>query len=186
VEVFRQSHHPTLNLYRSDFIGNSSINGGGVHILEGSNPSTIINCSFRGNSVANLGGGICSHRENELRNCLFSGNYSAFQGGAIHFASGINYEVNNCTIAANKSVNAGSAILVTSGILNIRNSVIDINNGPFTIGAPTVNATYSLIQGGMVGYRQHCYTCCIYEWHPGISSTFFIRRLQVAKMQSGH
>ena len=175
----------TLNLYRSDFIGNSSINGGGVHILEGSNPCTIINCSFRGNSVVNLGGGICCHRENELRNCLFSGNYSAFQGGAIHFASGINYQVNNCTIAANKSVNAGSAILVTSGILNIRNSVIDINNGPFTIGAPTVNATYSLIQGGMVGTGNIVTPAVFMNGIPGLAAPFSFGDYRLQKCSPG-
>ncbi len=175
----------SVNLFNCDFSNNSAQNGGGVHIINGSFASTIVNCSFRGNSVSNFGGGICCHRPNEIRNCVFSGNYSASSAGAIHFDNGTSYDVNNCTIAANKSVNPGPAIMVSTGTLNIQNSVIDLNNGPIILAAPSINATYSLIQGGMAGTGNTSASAVFMSGIPGTAAPFSIGDYRLQKCSPG-
>jgi predicted outer membrane repeat protein len=136
----------SLLLTQSQLISNTASNGGALHVENGAAIPAIRNCSFRGNSATSHGGAACLHLNCVLRNNLFSGNYSADAGGALHLVGGPSYLISNCTLAANKAVTSGSAIYVDAGTVILSNSIFDLNDGPFEIAAASITASYTMAQ----------------------------------------
>ncbi len=92
-----------------------------------STSSTLVNCSFIGNSALFDGGGGVVLNGNDgtegvdvcatLTNCLFEGNQSA-SGGAMWIGRGVDATVTNCSFSGNTSVggNGGGAVRVLAEV----------------------------------------------------------------------
>jgi M6 family metalloprotease-like protein len=95
----------------SVFDGNISGGFGGAVAITGKTPASV----FLGDE----------YESSYIRNCLFTGNYSAFGGGAFFASSYTDPQFVNCTIADNAVTNATGK---GGGILATRNSYISIIN----------------------------------------------------------
>ncbi len=101
------------------FLNNSADMVGGAIVFSRFNGAPrVTNCSFRSNS-AHTGGGIYTHNaETGYDNCLFTGNFASFSGGAIYFSSSRSfsssssiYTMTNCTFQGNASETLGGGTL---------------------------------------------------------------------------
>ncbi|GAB3263184.1 hypothetical protein GCM10027347_29560 [Larkinella harenae] len=145
--------------------GNATVgspSGGGIRI-DGGSP-TIRNCHFTGNRAI-IGGAVAVYGYEVYSpaplfvNCIFSNNYSSYQGGAVYsFASGDAYATpvfTNCTFFANTNSNTTSGVtLATAGLSGHVNTVLTncilwnsgglkaISNDPGT----TVTIQHSLVE----------------------------------------
>lgn len=137
---------------------NGSGDGGGIY---STNSSPVIqNCKIVGN-YAEVGGGLCHGGSGNITitDCLFDGNQSLTQGGAINVYTGTNNIISNCYIKSNQS-NIGGGVSIASSSLagvNIENTTIAGNtsnsNGSaiyFNNGAK-INLYNSLIVGNYAG-----------------------------------
>ncbi len=104
--------NPTLT--NCIFIGNSALNGGGIHNKQ-SNP-VLIDCTFSKNTAVVDGSGMANINNSNptLTKCTFSGN-SAKWGGGIYNLDNSNPTLTNCTFIGNWAKFGG-------GISNIRSS----------------------------------------------------------------
>jgi|694.fasta_scaffold01345_4 parallel beta-helix repeat protein len=121
----------TTNFVRCEFIGNSAARAGAVECFGNSN-SKFTNCIFRGNTATGSGG-----------------------GGAV-WVSNSSPVLRNCTITGNTSTINNTAGILASPVITIANCIVVNNSGPggaqnLINNVSGVNATYSCIQGGLVG-----------------------------------
>jgi len=122
--------------------------GGGMYNLGGR--PTLINCTFRGNTVGAYGGAMYNGNfgSPSLTNCLFDGNRSEFHGGGVYNFNRSDPTFTGCIFKENTAGYAGG------GLLNFASSPLLINclfDGNAAVGygggmlhyagsAPTVNS----------------------------------------------
>ncbi|MDA3797721.1 MAG: right-handed parallel beta-helix repeat-containing protein [Kiritimatiellae bacterium] len=125
----------TMTLSDSTFIGNESTNSfstGGAIYQQGFPDFTVENCTFKENESYDGGAIEIRTGSNLITGCLFDGNISRHEGGAISAQSAGVTDVANSTFVNNSAVLAGGAIYV-SGIsvdgesFKIYNSTITTN-----------------------------------------------------------
>jgi hypothetical protein len=86
-----------------------------------------VNCRFLGNRATN---GVCGAMENTnssptLVNCIFSGNQSTYDGGALaNYQGSENTKVINCTFGGNVAGTVGGAISMDSTALTLTNAIL--------------------------------------------------------------
>ena len=125
-------------------------NGAGAYFAN--TQLTIANCVFRGNRSFVNGGAICSHTSNlTLINCVISGNRSAYAGSAIHFFDG-QADIINCTVAGNFTESINYAAIDASGAApaNFRlvNSIVYHNKPNFqALGVEGKNSILEILTG---------------------------------------
>ncbi len=153
------------SLFNCIFLNNRVTGGGGAVSLQNSSPM-FRSCMFLGNS-AGSGGGI--HALNNqaapiLSNCVFSGNTTTTDGGAIvNAGTGVHYppELTNCSINENSAAEDGGGIYNYGGDDVTLNSCILWGNSDTggtgesaqffnSSGAPTIQ--YSCLQGWTGGW----------------------------------
>ncbi|MCB0737873.1 MAG: hypothetical protein KDC92_10200 [Bacteroidetes bacterium] len=132
--------------------------GGAITItgFDGESKPQFINCIFRNNYSAVMGGAVHSNDNNAnqtiFANCLFDGN-QATRGAAIHNGSGV-VATFNCTFV-NNVAQKGSASYSASGTLTQHiNGIIwndDTNPVQTTTSSVQVVINYSIIKGGYTG-----------------------------------
>ncbi|HQY40730.1 MAG TPA: choice-of-anchor Q domain-containing protein [Ferruginibacter sp.] len=141
------SNGPDINLAGSLISGG---NGAGAYFAN--TQLTLANCVFRGNRSFVNGGAICSHSSNiSLFNCVLSGNRTAYAGSAIHLSNG-EADIINCTIAGNLNDNADFAAITASGAApsNFRlvNSIVYHNKPNFqALGVEGKNSILEILTG---------------------------------------
>ncbi|MEE8153455.1 MAG: right-handed parallel beta-helix repeat-containing protein [Phycisphaerales bacterium] len=150
----------SLAVVRIIFTDNSAPHhgGGGMDIRDDSDP-LVVNTSFIGNFGREAG---ALHTEDGTAggtfvNCLFSGNTSIIEGGAINPGGGETLKFINCTFADNSVENndGGGAIFTEAGAgaVILINCILwgnTANNQPNQINeteAEVVSVTYSDVQG---------------------------------------
>ncbi len=144
--MFIDDARPTV--INCNFIGNTSVNGGGMYSGNGSEPR-VTNCIFGGNFADEFGGGV--HNDNDsvtwLTNCIFIGN-SAVTGGGMANVNSSTW-VTNCTFIGNSAVTGG-------GMGNVDSSPVVTNcvlwgDSPDELGTGNAAVSYSNIEGGWPG-----------------------------------
>lgn len=88
------------------------------------------------------GGAVCSDGGKlTLRNCIFEGNYSEDDGGAVYLDSDRPTEITGCSFTCNKAREIGGALYVNgSGGTTLRDNVFSYNTASELGGAICVNA----------------------------------------------
>jgi hypothetical protein len=121
--------------------------------FDGESKPQFINCIFRNNESAVLGGAV--HHSGDVTvfaNCLFDGN-SATRGGALHNGDGV-IATFNCTFV-NNTAEKGSSSYATSGTSTQHNNSIfwDANNSSIQniSSSVTTLVNYCLVRGGYTG-----------------------------------
>ncbi|MFA7272314.1 MAG: right-handed parallel beta-helix repeat-containing protein [Crocinitomicaceae bacterium] len=105
--------------------------GSGAGIRSANSSPTVGHCRIVGN-YADIGGGL-SHGSSgniTIHNCVFEGNISATQGGAINLYVGTNNTITNCSIISNQSNGIGGILCVassSSAALTVSNTVMANN-----------------------------------------------------------
>ncbi len=125
----------------SVFSGNRVTQGSGGAIRSVNASTNIQNSEFFNNSTDGIytyGGGIsingystvmAGNITHIIKNCLFAGNTSAYDGGAIICMGGANPQIQNCTFSRNTATELGGTILVESGVTaTIKDSIIEKSN----------------------------------------------------------
>jgi predicted outer membrane repeat protein len=125
----------TLTLQNSRFLGNHALGDGGA-IYTNFVHADIANCIFSGNSSDNEGGAIKSVGDTQsLRvvNCTFSRNTAGDNAGGIYVSGGLDVELHNSILWGN-----------TGGLPNtLPNQQISVNTG----SGSTLTASFNTIQG---------------------------------------
>jgi Right handed beta helix region len=135
--------------------------GGAIDIATGG-PVRFERCVFRGNSAARAGAlEIFATDGVVLTGCLFTGNTSTGSGGggALWIGSGGTTVLNGCTIVANSATAQTVGGLRDQGAtaVNVSDSIFWDNQGsaggqgPNNQVSPSVNVTYSIVEGGFAG-----------------------------------
>jgi predicted outer membrane repeat protein len=145
--VTRQAFGVATGVYtRVLFQANSAQRGGGIYSEVGS--PFVYNSAFIGNS-ASEGGAVWDYYANpKLINTVIRGNSGTY-GSAFCGMFGV-FTLTGVTIYGNN----GSYLIydyTSSDTLSIRNSIIWGNGGTVYSGDVTVNARYSIVQGGCPG-----------------------------------
>ncbi len=157
----------TIIVRRCDFISNIGGDRGGA-VFSGLGSSIFDRCRFLGNR-ANFGGAVrCDGTANALAapafsNCLFSGNSSVSNGGAV-FAIQNSPTFVNCTIVGNISGNQTGGVHVNGDAADacaITNCIVffntDASGSPVpaqqirAVNGLVVNVSYSAVEGGFAG-----------------------------------
>ena len=125
--------------------------GGGMNNVNGSN-STVINCSFFGNSAqagrGNGGGGMSNnHSSPTVTNCTFVENHSRIGGGMSN--ANCNPTVTNCSFIGNHSDWGGGGMRNYESVPTVTNCIFWGDSPDEIEEGATV--TYSNIQGGFAG-----------------------------------
>jgi predicted outer membrane repeat protein len=136
-----------LDAINCTFIGNSAFSDfGGAIAAWGSSPApdaSLVNCRFLGNG-ANTGGALYSQGSLHAANCLFSGNFSEFFGGAVHHeSSALTATLVNCTVVGNVAENgAGGIRNFSSTPMELHNCILwdNADQGPQDLSAQIMGA----------------------------------------------
>jgi hypothetical protein len=136
---FRGSDSTLVNC---TFSGNSANKyGGGMY--NGGSSTTLANCIFSGNSATYDGGGMYNRESSPtLTNCTFSGNSAQSGGGMLTFES--NPTLTNCTFSGNLARNRGGGMYnlnISRPILT--NCTISGNRGHWAGGV--ISTDYSIV-----------------------------------------
>jgi parallel beta-helix repeat protein len=121
---------PTVN--NCTFRGNTAGDlGGGMSNYIGSNP-TVTNCNFSGNTSKKHGGGMCNRGSSSptVTNCTFTENSSVHWGGGMYNDVGSHSIVTNCTFSGNVSDTGGGGIGNYSSSPTVTNCTFSDNNSP--------------------------------------------------------
>ena len=111
--IYFSSSGTTYEVRNCNFTNNTSTyEGGAVYFSRNGN---VTNCNFAGNNATGDGGAVYFYSPGKVTNCTFSGN-TARNGGAIYFSdSGTTHEVRNCNFTDNKAAGDGGAIWMSMG-----------------------------------------------------------------------
>ena len=134
--------------------GYSTDGGGGVRCSYGSSP-TLRNCVFVGNTTEDNGGAMWTNGHPTLVNCLLSGNEAGVHGGGIYLSYGSPALI-NCTLSGNRAVFGGGIYHEGPYSAIELTDCIVWGNVPslhqfFVRGPGSGIVTYSCIAGGYVG-----------------------------------
>ncbi len=142
-----------LAMEDSSFIGNRAgrSGGGAVHCLM--SDITASRCHFSGNVTAYLGGAVRAESCGEviLRNCILSGN-SAYQGGGMMLEYSGPVTLTNCTFANNSAVPDGGGLRGRNSNSTMTNCIFWGNSASYgpqiVLTASNSAVSYSDVQGG--------------------------------------
>ena len=159
-----------LEMTNCTFSENSASTGGGM-FNDGS--STIINCTFTGNSAGSYGGGMYNFGSTTMSNCIFNGNSSEYDGGGIYNKESL--ALTDCTFSGNSTYSSGGGIFFESGSATLTNCTFSENlagygGGILIMGSPTLTkCTFS-------GNSAKCEGGGIYNYfgNPTLSNSTFI------------
>ncbi len=155
------SSSDTVNTYiRCLFVQNSAEDLGGALLNGIGSVNRFVNCAFLGNqtlqSVSN-GGAVLDHYESTYINCLFSGNSTSGDGGAVFATTSGTIAFLNCSMTANEADGEGGAIGTFSGSaqVTLANSILWGNTdstgsgetAQLTLNGATASVNFSIIQG---------------------------------------
>ena len=142
-------------VFSGNHAGSTGILGGGaIYFSAGDDPGnlTVVNSTFTGNSAPSAqaqGGAIYldgagSGNADTISQCTFTGNTSAYQGGAIYLASG-SLTANLNRITGNTASTASGLYVFPTGTgwANATNNWWGGNTGPTGTGGDTVSPTTS-------------------------------------------
>ena len=119
--IYEFSSTDSCVIIDSDFNGNTSNNGGALHIGTGS----FLNCTFSNNSAA-LNAGALHIKTGNFLNCTFSDNSAGQNGGALEIEDGY---ISNCTFSNNNAtLNGGATYSESYNGANIDSSIFSFNN----------------------------------------------------------
>lgn len=116
---------------------NGNGNGGGAILGAG---SVVRNCIFRNNRTLDGRNGAAIHCHMggvRIENCLFTGNTSSGNGGAVQVGGGVTATVVDCTFYGNEAAGPGGAFGLGNGVsnLNLCNTVAYQNKGAGTFSS---------------------------------------------------
>jgi hypothetical protein len=120
-----------LSLRNCLIAANYASEGGGIYIAHSS--PNILNCSFIGNKVSNLGGAAIFNNGGspQIIGCDFKQNGEGMYGGAIYNTSDIPIKepilIANCTFSDNVVDQWGAGIYAEGGLFNIANCIFSGN-----------------------------------------------------------
>jgi len=154
-----------LNIVRSHFVGNASVQGGAISMTRVSasfNEIMVSGSSFDGNSASGNGGAVNVGASCVLglTNSTLSGN-QASSGGAVYIATNSRLTVRNSTLAGNSATVMGGGIGSSSGqYVSLSSSIVANNSGPLSpdiasTKALTISGAYNLVgvaDGGNVTF----------------------------------
>jgi len=122
--VFRVTSNSSVNISSLTIANGNSAGGGGIYNNFGC-VLTLNNCAVVANIGGDNGGGLANNGSVIARNCTFSGNQAALNGGAIYTYAGP-VTLRNCTIVSNTAVSAsgtGGGILNYSPVIGTSNNI---------------------------------------------------------------
>jgi len=143
------------------FIGNQTDGDGGAVYNQRNTSATLVNCAFYGNRTEDRpfseGGSIHSvGAVLSLVNCVFSGNFSGYRGGALYINAG-EATIINCSFSGNESVeNGGGMSAYTWAALEITNCIFRHNVADSRMDQPA--QLYLGTDNHTIKY------CCIEGW----------------------
>ena len=122
---------------RCTFISNTGAPGAAL-VLNAASP-TILDCVFRGNGTGNQGGAIANYAGSNpvITNCVFQGN-SAFYGGAIYNSQSSPVLI-NCSFQANNAEEGGAFYNTSSSNPALYNCIIWLNRKYLTNDHPSAS-----------------------------------------------
>jgi parallel beta-helix repeat protein len=140
----------------------SAFRGGGMY-NEHSSP-TVANCTFRGNSATNRGGGIDINNNSTpaLTNCTLSGNSTSGpfgNGGGMAIINNSTPTLTNCTFSGNSTLGTfgrGGGMYSDNSSPTLTNCILWGNDAPagpqiFETSGGSTTVTYSCIHNGWSG-----------------------------------
>ncbi len=138
--------------------GGSSWQGGAIYIRQASPTikNCIISCNYAnstGGDVAGMGGGglFCSYSSSQVINCVFEGNVTPGDGGAIYNYLSSTNRIVNCTFIGNQA-DRGSSAFCRYGYATMVNSIVWGNGAdPTNVLSGPIAASYCDIEGGWPG-----------------------------------
>jgi CSLREA domain-containing protein len=139
----------TMTLTDSTVSNNQAdLDGGGIHSF---GMLTLMNSTVSGNTASGVGGGIFCSSCVEITNSTVSNNSAGEGGGGIY--SGGLLTLTSSTVSGNSSLFGGGIYIAFSGTANLDNTIIanSVSGGDCLRdnGGVTINARYSLIEGGL-------------------------------------
>ena len=120
------------------FEGNTAKNNGGaIYQDTGASDVTASNTTFKSNTADENGGAICiKGNVLNLENCLFEGNVTRLQGGAIYQLEGTpKVTASNTTFKSNTANGHGGAMYLARGEADIKDSIYEGNQAAKDGGA---------------------------------------------------
>jgi CSLREA domain-containing protein len=149
------SNSGTITVNNSTLTGNTG--GAGAAAFSFRATLTINNSTVNGNTATNEGGGIEVYEGTaSLTNSTFSGNSGTIGGGIYNFGGAVT--LSNLTINSNTATTSGGGFQNSNsgsltGTTSLNNTIIanSTSGGDCFRNSGTVNATYSLIESGIVG-----------------------------------
>ncbi|MBL8879998.1 MAG: right-handed parallel beta-helix repeat-containing protein, partial [Phycisphaerales bacterium] len=154
----------TFTCVDCNFLNNVAGNNGGAIAAEAGSPNPaplvrLVNCRFHNNTAGFWGGALdFNATPATIVNCVFTGNDSEIEGGAIHaIFEGAALTISNCSFAGNTTNLFGGAIGLDSGAhAELRNAILWDNHGApdwnnlmksqISFDLASVTATYSTVQ----------------------------------------
>ena len=142
--IYSSGSSPTVR--QCVIVGNTATDGGGIHIVGGSQGVLVENCIIVNNqAVRGRGGGIYLSCPPKRRDSL-------------------NTRINNCTIAGNRASYSGGGVYVGSGFVELENSIIWHNRAEWDLNLclhvvydarnpPFCTVSYCNIEGGPDGVK---------------------------------
>jgi parallel beta-helix repeat protein len=107
--MYITSSSPTVT--NCTFSGNTVNNIGGGMICAGYSSATITNCTFSNNSANDRGGGMCDYYSSTtVTNCTFSNNSANISGGGFYHHQSESPTVTNCTFSGNTATYHGGGM----------------------------------------------------------------------------
>ena len=158
----------SLTLENTSFIGNSGSNGGAIYASLTNTTIPMTGCLFKQNTATTsnsvYGGGAISlfSTSATITSCSFIENASYGNGGAIQIRTTTYYPaaatIDRCTFWGNNTSNGGTIYLLHGSLpcsMTMTNSILWGNTYPTSqielSGSPTVDITYSDIEGSYTG-----------------------------------
>ncbi len=106
------------------------LTGGALYVSNGT--ASISKCVFVNNRAEQGAACLAWMSTVVVRNCLFAGNRSSMNGGALYIqAAPVAAEIANCTFVDNRAGNSGGAMVLNQASASIRNSIMWGNNASF-------------------------------------------------------
>ncbi len=141
----------TISITGCTFTNNAAYYGGGI---ENDNTATITNCTVTGNSAnsGGNGGGMSNFGPATVTNCTITGNsvLDGGVGGGIYSADAVT--MTNCTLTGNTAPGSTGGGFYNDSTATLTNDILwGDGNGEIVDYGNAVTASYSDVQGGMVG-----------------------------------
>ncbi len=127
----------------------------GVAVTEGAggilNHGTLVldGCTLYGNDVpGDWGGGVSNHGTLAMTNCTVANNSSAYGGGIFSDGSAT---LTHTTVSDNSATGGGGGLFVNGGVVEVNNTIIARNTGPYADAGVVAVATLTQTGVNLIG-----------------------------------